>query len=61
MLSVPQTLQSAKGDRMTLCGLHSAVISVKMDLSLIERRLDKEKDEQCNSSCKVSHECLATL
>ena len=38
----PRTLQSAKGDRTTLCGLHFAVVSVKLDLSSNERRLDKE-------------------
>ena len=30
-------------DRMTLCGLHFAVLSDKLDLSSTERRLDREK------------------
>ena len=34
-----------KGDRTTLCGLHFAVVSDKLDLlSNFERRLDKEND-----------------
>ena len=43
MPSAPQTLQSAKGDRTTLGGLHFAVVSDKLVLPLTERRLDKEK------------------
>ena len=39
----PQTLQSAKDDRMTLCSLYFADVSDKLDLSLTKRRLDKEK------------------
>ena len=41
-----RTLQSAKGDRsrMTLCDLHFAFVSGKLDLSSTERRLGKEKD-----------------
>ena len=39
-----QTLLSAKGDRMSLCGLHFAIVSDKLDLSSTERRLEKEKD-----------------
>ena len=38
----PRTSQRAKGDRTTLCGLHFAVVSDKLDLSSTERRLDKE-------------------
>ena len=41
--SEPQTLQSPKDDRMTLCGLYFADVSDKLDLSLTKRRLDKEK------------------
>ena len=36
---MPQTLQSAKGDRTTLCSLHFAIVSNKLDLSSTERRL----------------------
>ena len=41
-LSAPQTLQSVKGKRMTLCSLHFAVVSDKLDFSSTERKLDKE-------------------
>ena len=46
---MPQTLQSAKGDRTTLslCGLHFAVVSDKLGLSSTERKLDKEKYNFC--------------